>query len=517
MKIDSLIVSLGLDPEEFFNGLSQVQGLLQAFNQGLKDFGSGFAEGAQEALQEMAQSTQGANSAAVQAGEAGKEMGQKFQKGAEQGKRGVDKMNESTDKAGKKAQKAGNAMQQLGNRWGGVVSGLVSRFAGPLTAALSVGSMFSSYSSGVAQVAQMYGRWTPQMEEWRKKRDLLSRVNREDIELYRKAKLSMLDFQSALAGLSTTVMRSLSPAFRYGIELLNKVSDWVRRNEPNIIRFITVLAGTITAVLIPSFVKMAAAMLANPLTWIIGAIVALAIAIDDLVVYINGGESAFGEFWAKLGTGPELAEALATAWENLQAVGTAVWNGLVAGLQFFWENFHGVFDGLADIVVGVLNIIKGLFTGNFNDIVKGIQSVFSGIQTFLVGIFTGVVNSIKAAFQGAISLIKEWFTNMLSSIPGLSWALGKMGITGGGASEGTPAEAASAPVVPSSETLTETAVPASASSNNQTNVSAETSIGVINIQTQATDAEGIARDMGAAMKDNPLMSGVYAADGGVTY
>ena len=36
----------------------------------------------------------------------------------------------------------------------------------------------------------MYGRWTPQMEEWRKKQELLSRVNREDIELYRKGKLA---------------------------------------------------------------------------------------------------------------------------------------------------------------------------------------------------------------------------------------------------------------------------------------------------------------------------------------
>ena len=314
MEVDSLVVSLGLDPRDFRAALNQVLAVLRNLDQGLRDFAQGFAEGCEDALNEARQS---ANSAAQEAGHAAREgqrMGQAFRQAGETGSQGVNRLANTASRAAQRAKDAGNSMRNLGRQWGSFLQGIVTRFAAPMAGALSVGAMVGTYLSGVSQVAQMYGRWTPQMEEWRKKQELLSSVNREDIELYRKGKLALMDFQFAMAGLSTTIMRALSPAIRAGIELLHQVADWVRRNEPNIIRFVTVLAGTITAVLLPAFVKLGVAMLANPLTWIIGGIVALAIVIDDLVVYIRHGISEFDDFWAIFGTGEEIAESLGAAW-----------------------------------------------------------------------------------------------------------------------------------------------------------------------------------------------------------
>ncbi len=72
------------------------------------------------------------------------------------------------------------------------------------------------------------------------------------------------------------------------------------------------------------------------------------------------------------------------------------------------------------------------------------------------------------------------------------------------------------PVPPAGE-LTALAVPPSVSNNNSKSVevSNQTSIGAINVVTQATDAAGIARDMVSALEQNPLIPGVNAADGGV--
>lgn len=539
MEVDSLVVSLGLDPQDFRAALNQVLAALQNLDQGLRDFAQGFAEGCEEALNEARQSANGAAQEAGHAAREGKNMGQAFQQAGEKGAREVKHLADTTTKAAQRAKDAGNSMQNLGRQWGSFLQGIVTRFAAPMAGALSVGAMVGSYLSGVSQVARMYGRWTPQMEEWRKKRELLSRVNREDIELYRKGKLALMDFQFAMAGLSTTIMRALSPAIRAGIELLHQAADWVRRNEPNIIRFVTVLAGTITAVLLPAFVKLGAAMLANPLTWIIAGIVALAVAIDDLVVYIRGGESAFGDFWAIFGTGEEIAEKLSAAWERLKETGAALWETLKSGAQTFFGYFEGAIEPLQTQFENFANVVDALLNGTWEDVgnalrdllissVKALYAVFEGLAKFIYDKLTGAIQKIPDAlagvgrfFKGLLGIDDETVdavTNTVVSNPGvlspLPWkwnsyssALADPAAPGG---PGTPS-----PVPPSAE-LTALAVPPSVStSSRNTEISSQTHINQLNMYTQATDAAGIVRDIQGELDRNPLIPGVNAADGGV--
>ena len=527
MEVDSLVVSLGLDSQDFRAALNQVLAMLHNLDQGLRDFAQGFAEGCEDALNEARQSANGAAREVGQAAREGQRMGQAFRQAGETGSQGVNRLADTTGRAAQRARDAGNSMQNLGRQWGSFLQGIVTRFAAPMAGALSVGAMVGSYLSGVSQAAQMYGRWTPQMEEWRKKQELLSRVNREDIELYRKGKLALMDFQFAMAGLSTTIMRALSPAIRAGIELLHQVADWVRRNEPNIIRFVTVLAGTITAVLLPAFIKLGVAMLANPLTWIIAGIVALAIAVDDLVVYIRGGESAFGDLWAIFGTGEEIAESLGAAWEWLKETGVAVWETLSSSAKTFFGFFEGAIEPLKQILTGFIGFIKALFSGSWKEAGEELRNVFVGVVQYFFALWEGIINAIKAAIQKILDMLPSWEgiksgasslwegtkdfasgffgkdSSTESAPTGVADPLGLSGL-------GTPS-----PVPPSAD-LTALAVPPSVStSNRNTEISSQTHINQLNMYTQATDAEGIVRDIQGELDRNPLIPGVNAADGGV--
>lgn len=71
--------------------------------------------------------------------------------------------------------------------------------------------------------------------------------------------------------------------------------------------------------------------------------------------------------------------------------------------------------------------------------------------------------------------------------------------------------------IPSSRALTETSVPPSVTNNanRSTEINSQTSIGTVTVVTQATDAEGIVRDIQGELDRNPLIPGVNAADGGV--
>lgn len=533
MEVDSLVVSLGLDPQDFRAALNQVRAALQNLDQGLKDFAQGFAEGCSEALDEAQNAVDDTTDSVKQVGNATTEAITQFVNAITKFDEGINKLNTRTDQAKKKAKEAAGTMRDLGRQWGGFLQGIVSRFAAPMTGALSVGAVVGSYLSGVSQVAQMYGRWTPQMEEWRKKQELLSRVNREDIELYRKGKLALMDFRFAMASLSTAIMRALSPAIRKGIDLLHKVSDWVRRNEPNIIRFVTVLAGVVTAVLLPAIVKLNMAMLMNPITWIIAGIIALALVIDDLVTYIRGGESAFEDLWALFGTGEEIAESLGATWNWLKGIGANAFTAVSRNVKEFFEDFDSTFTNIKKLIEEVIKLIQDMFKGDWEAVGEDVRKIFEKVGETVMSFFTEKIERIKQNIAELIGMISSW-EDIKEGVKGGAKKL-KEGATSfvrgflGKDKEEADGSTLLAPLpshglyfqsVPSSAELMRAAVSHSVTNttNKPTTINSQTSVGPITVMTTATDAEGMARDMGAALRKEPLLAaGVNAADGGVVY
>ena len=252
----------------------------------------------------------------------------------------------------------GQAIDKMGAKWKATASMLTRTVIAPIAGFMSLGAVIKSYFGGVSQVAQLTGAYSQKMEEWRKKRAMLARYNREDIELYKKGREAVVKFQITMDDLSAKIMRSVSPAIKWLIDKLNDFSNWIDRNQNNIIRFLSVVAGTITALLIPSFIKLGIAMLTNPLTWIIALFGALILVIDDLVTYLRGGESALDDFWKMLGLTKgdtaSLNKALDFLRENLGKI-LASLLGLSVGIK--------VFSGLANVVSDVTLYIKGFALG----------------------------------------------------------------------------------------------------------------------------------------------------------
>lgn len=517
MEIDSLVISLGLDPSKLRQGLNQVLAALQQTMPQAADFLQGLVAGMAEALNEAGDTAQ---QGVREVGGASEAMVQQFNEAVNRFSEGVDKLGQKTQQVAARARQAGGEMQSLGRKWGGFLGGMAARFAAPLAGALSAGAMVGGYMRDVAQMAQMTGRSTTQMEEWRKKRELLSRITREDVELYRKGKLALLDFSFAMASLSTTIMRALSPAIQGGIRLLHAVADWVRRNEPNIIRFVTVLAGTITAVLVPAFIKLAIAMLANPLTWIIAGILLLAFVIDDLVTYIRGGDSALADLWSQFGTGEEIARALGEAWEWLKSVGETLFADLLKVGKAFIANFGDAFEGLKEVVQGVINFIKAVFSGKWEDAGKAVRQIFKGLFKEILGTFNGIIKTIEDAIQKLLGMIPSW--DSIKSGAASTWEGIKdfsKGLWGGDEKETSTALGDSfmiPPVGAMGPQLMAAGVSAGAGTQT-TNVRNDTQIGPVNITTQATDAEGIARDMQGQLEKQAAGLNFQAANAGMRY
>ena len=341
------------------------------------------------------------------------------------------------------------AMDKMGAKWASTAKMLTTTVLAPIAGFMSLGAVIKSYFGGVAQVAQMTGAYNTKMEEWRKKRAMLARYNKEDIELYKKGREAVVKFQITMDDLSAKIMRSVSPAIKWLIDKLNGFSDWIDRNSQNIIRFLGVVAGTITALLIPSFIKLGIAMLTNPLTWIIALLGILILIIDDLVTYLRGGDSALGAFWKPL------IEYTKTAWEWIKKLYDAFVNS--EAWQAFKNAYVGIFSHLFNGIKQLWNLItefiatltssdtklsgwaqaiKGIFTtigGAFESIIGAIMVAWGA----LIAVFTGdtkvlknawvvlcdglktTFNGVKNTFLGIIQIVKDKFNGILDTINNL--------------------------------------------------------------------------------------------------
>ena len=232
-------------------------------------------------------------------------------RGAEQG---LDRVNHSVDRTDAR-------LDRLKHKAGGVARSIAMQVAGPLLAAFSVGKMVQGYISDIAQVAEQTGAYNKKLEEERLKKAQLQRVTKEDIELYKRGREAFVKFQIAMSDFSAKLMRTLMPFVKDLLDKLNRFTDWISHNSNNIIRFLTILASIITLALIPAVARFTAALLKNPLAWVALLVVALALAIDDLIVYLKGGRSEFDAFWKWLGFAKGDTETLTKAINWLKTSG----------------------------------------------------------------------------------------------------------------------------------------------------------------------------------------------------
>lgn len=159
------------------------------------------------------------------------------------------------------------------------------------------------------------------------------------------------DFGQVMKTFSAIIFRMVLPAMTKFVEYVNKAVAFLRKHERFVQAFFIGLAAVITTVLLPALAKMAAAWLANPMTLtimaIVAALAALALAVEDLIVWAQEGESAFGDFWEQIFDSPKDAR---DTWENLKKGAQEFFDKLPE----YAKQLDGFFEGIAkyDQIIG---------------------------------------------------------------------------------------------------------------------------------------------------------------------
>lgn len=303
-------------------------------------------------------------------------------------------------------------------------------------------------------------------------------LTRRDTEAATAARQAFVD---AIKAVTYIVGSTLTPVLEIVAEKLSALARWAVEHQDFLRIMFVVAAVAITGILLPALYSMAAAGLAAiaPFLPLIALVTALGLALDDLNVFIEGGNSAFGELLRWLGLTDQQIEAVRAA-----------------------------FAGVKGYIGAVFDLFKALFTLDGDGVIAALDKML------------GHVRDLQTAFGNLFARIKGWLLNLLPD-----WARDLLGVGGPEGDGGNSAQSApqqpEIPIAAATPGLlgagmnamnmlgaAYTGMTAPASQDNRKTVTSTTTVQNLTIQTQATDAPGIARDFAGELSS--VMQQEYA-------
>lgn len=370
-----------------------------------------------------------------------------------------------------------------------------------------------------------------------------SGISKESIESSIKFNSAMAKFQQSSGLLKNSFLEMVIPALSKGLEWLTKLVTFCKENKHIVVGFFTAVA----TILLGKYIY--AMKLASISTWTtlfpiiaIIAVIALlaaafAIVYDDIMNFIDGNDSMIGRILEKY---PRLKVVILALWETfkklfeyLKAIVGVVAGIVVAG----WELMASGLKAYVKYLLSCISVIAGWgksFAGVFNTVSDAVVSAFEWmweqVEKIIGWVNTGL-NAVKNGWKSAkeffgfggdeaeIKITSDDASNYLSALSAKRNQVASAGIDTSEIDKeiielkkqldnGLDASKIIADVEEANKRLMMASHDAmnpitSQAISNQSNVKNESnvSIGEIKVETQATDAQGMASGVKDALQD----------------
>ncbi|MEY0255585.1 hypothetical protein AB7X32_17615 [Morganella morganii] len=335
---------------------------------------------------------------------------------------------QGAEEAGKKAEEAGRSMSKLKMIAVGVgaVIGFVS------------GKVLGFLDSAIAGAKNLS-----------KEKGLLFDISKQELQQADEYQEAMKKTGMSIESIKTKIALNLVPQLT---AITQKFNDWLGANKELIAAGLTkviqwggkffqviintgraigkVIDNTIgwkgaLALLAGAFLYLNRAMLMNPITWVVAGIVGLMLLLDDLMVYLDGGESLFGDFWgACIGW---IKDVIAW-WNAFYASNKEILDAVFAAWSKGWEAIKTIFGGVFDYIKNLMKLIVGIFTGDtdligeawqgMSDAIEkmweGLKLYFSAVFDFLGALWTGYSKAASKAWDAVMRVVRrvfDWIKN----------------------------------------------------------------------------------------------------------
>ena len=293
-------------------------------------------------------------------------------------------------------------------------------------------------------------------------------------------------------GFKVAAMPYFTKAMEIATKYVRMFVDYLMRHSKFVEGFVIAIGGAIAYFLVPAAIKGALAVWAMIAPFALIGLAAIAVATafallyDDIMNFIEGGDSMIGHVVARWPIVGEILKALGAEFVFLWDTAKAVWNFLVG----MFDDPAAAFEQFkSDMSAGVEKLIE-TFPG-LKEVIGTITDAF----TTAADTITGVWDAIVAAIQAAIAVVMDGINTVVSAFNKAKSFLG----FGGGEGSADIAAGKSALGAASSTGL---ASQTSNSINNTKggNKTTQVTVGKVEVKTAATDAEGISKAIGGSMQ-----------------
>lgn len=267
----------------------------------------------------------------------------------------------------------------------------------------------------------------------------------ELVDKYRKMALTPKDAENArrfktqwelttlsMKNMGNQIARMFLPFVEKAVEKFGQFTDFIAEHSEFIKVALGVIGTAAALALGPRSALMlgskAIALMTSPIGLTVAALIALAVALEDLISFAKGGPSAFEDLLRSLGSSDEeikeLRQSFQDAWKAIKELGEA--------LEPIGKLLLQAFGTVAKAAIETIVITIGLIAAK-------IAKVIGSLSEFKER-FVGAFESIKASVQPII----DWITDSFSSITNFkmpSWVNPKNWFGGG---DKTPAAVAPA-------------------------------------------------------------------------
>ncbi|EPH0899045.1 TPA: hypothetical protein ACXI1N_001487 [Proteus mirabilis] len=370
-----------------------------------------------------------------------------------------------------------------------------------------------------------------------------SGISKESIESSIKFNSAMGKFKQSSGMLKNSFLEMVIPALAKGLDWLTKFISFCKENKNLLIGFFLAVGLAVALYYVPPMLAAASATLAA--TWPIIAIIAIiallamafAIVYDDIMNFIDGNDSMIGRILDKY---PQLKVVILALWETfkklfeyLKAIVGVVADIVVAG----WDLMASGLKAYVKYLLSCISVIAGWgksFTGVFNTVSDAVVSAFEWmweqVEKIIGWVNTGL-NAVKNGWKSAkeflgfggdeaeIKITSDDASNYLSALSAKRNQVASAGVDTSEIDKeiielkkqldnGLDASKIIADVEEANKRLMMASHDAmnpitSQAISNQSNVKNESnvSIGEIKVETQATDAQGMASGVKDALQD----------------
>lgn len=351
-----------------------------------------------------------------------------------------------------------------------------------------------------------------------------SGISKESIESSIKFNTAMSKFQQTSGVLKNSFLEMVIPALSKGLDWLTRFISFCKENKNLLIGFFSAIGLAVALYYVPPMLAAASATLAA--TWPIIAIIAIiallamafAIVYDDIMNFIDGNDSMIGRILEKY---PQLKIIILALWETFKKL---------------FEYLKVIVGVVADVVVAGWDLMATGLKAYVKFLINCI-SVIAGWGKSFAGVFTTVTDAVVGAFEWMWEQVEKiigWVNTGLNAVKN-GWKSAKEFFGFGDDEEITVNQNVERKVndngeieyaIPQEESQTAQQPPVrqsiaqanaqldaiannamnpitSQAISNQSNVKNESnvSIGEIKVETQATDAQGMASGVKDALQD----------------